>query len=332
MDIHKYVIKSLLALHIKWPAYSLRQEESSFPGVVRSICTIWYCWSQNQLQNRIGLRNTAYQWLESYLSQCHHFVSIVGLGLGRHDLVRGFLQGSVLGPVLFSIYTLPLGDIVWKHHMSYHLYADETQLYLSFDSSNPSSGADAIAWLEACISGIWYWMLTNRLKLNDDRTEFLPQPQPHSITPVSLLIGLDYIPLSTKAKNFVVIFYPRLTLSLYIISTCKIANYQRYCLSRIKRYLSSDALRLQSMPLFQASWTTATAFWSAYPKVTSKCTSTSWTVLSAWSLAAANLIILRRCWEIFIGCPLSIGQISSKAAWNLPDTQWAANEDLPAPA
>ena len=57
--------------------------------------------------------------------------------------------------------------------MSFHLYADDTQLYLSFDSRVPSSGPEVIACLELCIADIRHWMLVNKLKLNDDKTEFL---------------------------------------------------------------------------------------------------------------------------------------------------------------
>ena len=57
--------------------------------------------------------------------------------------------------------------------MNFHLYADDMQLFLSFDSCVPSMGDAAIIQLESCIAEIRAWMLLNKLKVNDDKTEFL---------------------------------------------------------------------------------------------------------------------------------------------------------------
>ena len=81
-----------------------------------------------RLHARLGLSGSALAWLTSYLPGRTQAVHINGSTSPAHELKSGVPQGSVLGPLLFCIYTLPLGDIIRKHGIKYHFYAGDTQL------------------------------------------------------------------------------------------------------------------------------------------------------------------------------------------------------------
>ncbi len=101
--------------------------------------------------------------------------------------------------------------------------------------------------MESCITEIKSWMVQNKLKLNDGKTEFLLFKAHKDITRdagTTIKIGYDTIGTTSGAKNLGVLIDSDLTLSPYITSICKAANFHLYRLSRIRKYLTPQALKM----------------------------------------------------------------------------------------
>ena len=87
----------------------------------------------SRLSSRVGVRDTALDWFKSYLADWSASVSVGSKTSDPTQVSVGLPQGSVFGPLGYSVYTLPVGDIARYHKVSYHTYADDTQLYISFN-------------------------------------------------------------------------------------------------------------------------------------------------------------------------------------------------------
>ena len=124
----------------------------------------------HRLENRIGISGPALNWFCTYLSLRTQKVSLNGNYSSDALLTCGVLHGSVLGPVLFTLYTTPLGALLDNHSLRYHFYADDTQIYISFDSLSCDS---SVQLMSAVFDEVQSWIASNKFLLNPSKTEFL---------------------------------------------------------------------------------------------------------------------------------------------------------------
>ena len=118
------------------------------------------------LKPRFGINGIALDWFRSYLSNRTYTVTVLGGRSTERPLMPGVPQGSVLEPILSSMYTSPLGDVISLHDLSYHLYEDDTQLYVTVKITCPDYMNVARSPIEVCIRDVGAWMACNKLKLN----------------------------------------------------------------------------------------------------------------------------------------------------------------------
>ena len=86
----------------------------------------------SRLTEWFGIDGVVLQWVRAYLTGRSQLLKVNGVLSTPQLLLCGVPQGSVLGPLLFTMYTTPLSSIITAFGLKHHLYADDTQLYTSF--------------------------------------------------------------------------------------------------------------------------------------------------------------------------------------------------------
>ena len=199
-----------------------------------------------RLSSRFGIKGKALDWLRSYLTDRTQLVKVDDASSTVRPLHRGVPQGSVLGPMLYLLYTSPLGDIVREHGLSFHFYAYDSQLYTSFVSNDTSDLVAAKQRLENCVADINLWMTANKLKLNNDKSEFLflHSRFRHSLPPPTISVGMENIRPSQQARNLGVIFDDTMSLSPHVNRIVKGAFYHIRNISKIRKYISTSTTEI----------------------------------------------------------------------------------------
>ena len=186
-----------------------------------------------------GISELALGWFKSYLPGGTHSVKVGNTLSHPAALQYGIPQGSVLGPILFSLYTNPISSIIHSHSsINHHFYADDTQLYITLSPTNFSC---FIQKLKNCLNDIQNFMFANKLKRNPEKTEFIligsknnrKQLLPHF--PINIL-GNQVLP-AQSVRNLGVVFDSNFLFSDHVSQVIKPTRVHARDLYRIRPLL-----------------------------------------------------------------------------------------------
>ena len=199
----------------------------------------------NRLETRYAISGTAHAWFGSYLKGWESQVSVSGSLSDSVTLQFGVPQGSVLGPLLFTCYSNPIGNIVRSHHLKYHIYADDCQIYDSFDPRVPNAMENTLAKISDCIAEIRRWLSVNYLKLNDSKSEFFITGSHHSLRllntdSIELTIGNSSIKVSPVIRNLGCFFDAKMSLAPHVDNLRKTILFHIRNLWRIRRFIDTE--------------------------------------------------------------------------------------------
>ena len=204
----------------------------------------------SKLDDWFGVTGKALNCFKSYLTGGCQRIKIRDCFSSKGDLKFEGPQGSVLGPLFFTLYTTPLSNMIFEHTIPHHLHADDSQLYVSFASGD---SAAALNGLQSCLASVQSWMSTNKLKLKTDKSEFLlignerQQSKYLSMFPIEVL-AVKINP-AKSARNLGLIFDKNSTFRSHISVVCNLCFYHMRDLQCIRHHLDVDSAKLLATAL-----------------------------------------------------------------------------------
>ena len=197
---------------------------------------------RHRLQVAVGIGSTALDWIRSFLSGRTQQVVYGGEQSVTSVVLFGVPQGSVLGPLLFVLYTAPLFNIIAQHQVDAHQYADDLQLYLCVPPSEASVATDR---LDACLVDVEAWLKASRLRLNPGKTQIMWPGSAQQLAKVRI----DEVPVLSsrvrivdEARNLGVVVDSQLSMSAQVAAVCRGGYYQLRQLRPLKRCMTPEAI------------------------------------------------------------------------------------------
>ena len=196
----------------------------------------------HRLHTDFGFTDTVLQWFSSYLTDHTHYVSLSNHCSAFAPAHSGVPQGSVLGPILFTMYIKPLSAIIDSHSIIHHSFADDLQLQMS---TPPDRISELLHSIQSCISDVKASATANMLKLNDNKTELMlvtsKRTKHFHNLPTSITIGNAQIPIKQSVKNLGLTLDCHLTTNAHVSNIARTSHFELRRLASIRRFLTSTA-------------------------------------------------------------------------------------------
>jgi hypothetical protein len=196
-----------------------------------------------RLSAEVGITGSALLWFSSYLTERYQHVMVGQSKSSQSLLTCGVPQGSVLGPVLFSLYTCQLGRLIESHCLRRQLFADDTGLYDSF-KANQTDAQTAVSRVEQCCQDVKKWMSSNMLKLNDDKTEVIVCGSTLQLGKVelqSVQIGSSVVTPTHCVRDLGLFLDKTLSLHDHVSATVRACYFHLRNLSKLRPLLTKQA-------------------------------------------------------------------------------------------
>ena len=189
----------------------------------------------NRLSISYGISGSAFDWMQSFIVGRTQTVHYGGSVSRRAQLRSGIAQGSVLGPILYVLYTADVQKLVESFGFRVHLYADDTQFH---DSCKSTDAAVLAARAMRVIGAVRDWMSSNRLRLNADKTQFIWLGTSHFLD----VLQINSIPANDVVNNLGVYFDPELLMERQVNKLCQVCYFHLRRLRTVRQSLTKESL------------------------------------------------------------------------------------------
>ena len=190
-----------------------------------------------------GLCGDVHAWLTSYLRNRTNVVRVKSSVSQLNTITTGVPQGSVLGLILFNAYVAPLAKLLQQRNMQHHLYAYDTQLYVTFP---PSEHTRAFERMEECVREVKIWLCDNGLVLNENKSEAIIMQSPNVRTPITMSrinICGQLVDTSAVIRDLGFVMDDHLSMASQVSNICRSAYYHLSRIAKIRHSLTTSVCK-----------------------------------------------------------------------------------------